>query len=198
MADSEIVAELREASRACNETSKDATQCVLRLRYHLNRYYPQLLQLGWELSDRVMLDLLRLVPCPVQAAETSVKQIQKVLGDAANTRPKRFFRRLRGLDTRSTKAQLEVRRHVRCNRPTTCAATKSKKLSGTSTSNNCSTGCRRLNVPSKRTKTCLPTSRSRYRYRESVHETRLGCLPTVIRRSSSVTKSGCAASRSRL
>lgn len=96
MADSEIVAELRESIRACKETTEDATQCQLRLRHHLNRYFPQLLQLDWSLSDRIMLDLLELVESPTEAANTSLQAVQKVLGRCRKHSAEEILETLKG------------------------------------------------------------------------------------------------------
>lgn len=94
--DHPVVAELREVIRACKERSDEATQYLLRLRHHLNRYFPQFLQLEWKLDSRVMLDLLELIPSPEHVEQANIDKIEKALGRCRKHTAEEVFNILRG------------------------------------------------------------------------------------------------------
>lgn len=74
-----VVATLSRYYRALQGEKATCTRATNRLRELLRDYFPQFLELDWSLSDRVMLDLLDLVPTPQAADEVTVQQVDEVL-----------------------------------------------------------------------------------------------------------------------
>lgn len=77
---SPLIASLSRYYRAYQEAKHQLTQLTNRFRELLRDYFPQLLQLDWEVNSRVMLDLLELIPEPEKADEVTLEQIDEVLG----------------------------------------------------------------------------------------------------------------------
>lgn len=75
-----VIASLSQYYRALEDAKDDVTQLANRLRAKLRDYFPQFLELDWKITSRVMLDLLELIPTPSAVAETSVQEVEEVLG----------------------------------------------------------------------------------------------------------------------
>jgi transposase len=77
--DDALVIELREWSRIHEELTQERTRLANRVRDQLWRYYPQISQLGDDVSADWFLDLWEQVPTPAQAARLSEKAIARFL-----------------------------------------------------------------------------------------------------------------------
>lgn len=77
-----VIATLSRYHRAFEDEKSDVSSYANGLREMLRDYFPQFLELEWSLTQRVMLDLLELIPSPQAAQEASVDEIDDVLGRA--------------------------------------------------------------------------------------------------------------------
>ena len=84
--DSPAVLRLRELSRLDAELGEELTRLSNRLRDHLQRYYPQVLELSPAAHDAWICELLRVVPTPAQAARVRPATIARVLARSRITR----------------------------------------------------------------------------------------------------------------
>lgn len=78
--DAPIVIELREWSRMAEDMEQERTRLGNRVREHLRRYYPQMLELGKDVAAPWFLDIWENVPTPAKAARgrrTSIASILK-------------------------------------------------------------------------------------------------------------------------
>lgn len=75
-----VIAALSQYHRALEDTKSDVNRLANRLREKLRDYFPQFLELDWELTSRVMLDLLELIPEPAAVEEVTVEEVDEVLG----------------------------------------------------------------------------------------------------------------------
>lgn len=77
-----VIATLSRYHRAFEDEKSDVSRYSNGLREMLRDYFPQFLELEWSLTQRVMLDLLKLIPSPEAVQEVSVDQVDEVLGRA--------------------------------------------------------------------------------------------------------------------
>lgn len=75
-----VIAALSEYHRAIEDAKSDVNRLANRLREKLRDYFPQFLDLEWELTSRVMLDLLELIPAPSSVASVTLQEVDEVLG----------------------------------------------------------------------------------------------------------------------
>lgn len=75
-----VIATLSRYYRALQREKAAGTQAANRLRDLLRDYFPQFLELDWSVTDRVMLDLLEVVPTPSAVGDVTVDEIEQVLG----------------------------------------------------------------------------------------------------------------------
>lgn len=75
-----VVEALSRYHRGREREKKLINQASNRLRDLLQDYFPQFLELDWSLTDRVMVDLLELIPTPSAAEQVTVEQVENVLG----------------------------------------------------------------------------------------------------------------------
>ena len=73
------IVQLREWSRMADDLSADKIRQANRLREQLQRYYPQMLQLGSDLAEEWVLRLWEMAPTPAKAARLRDAQVGKLL-----------------------------------------------------------------------------------------------------------------------
>jgi transposase len=77
--DDPTIIELREWSRIADELTQEQTRLANRIRQQLWRYYPQMLQVGGDLTAENFLALWECAPSPAKAAEIDEARIAQVL-----------------------------------------------------------------------------------------------------------------------
>jgi transposase len=77
--DDPTVIELREWSRITDDLTQERTRLANRIRQQLWRYYPQMLQVGDDLTAENFLALWECAPTPARAAEIDEARIAQVL-----------------------------------------------------------------------------------------------------------------------
>ena len=75
------VIELREWSRIYDELGIEEVRQGNRLREHLNRYYPQILECG-DVTEEWILRLCELAPTPAEVKKLTVARVRKLLREA--------------------------------------------------------------------------------------------------------------------
>ena len=77
--DDPTVIELREWSRIADELTQERTRLANRIRQQLWRYYPQMLEVGGELTAENFLALWECAPSPARAAQIDEARVAEVL-----------------------------------------------------------------------------------------------------------------------
>jgi transposase len=76
---SPAIIQLREWSRMAGDLSADKIRQANRLREQLRRYYPQMLQLGSDLTEEWIFALWEAAPTPAEAARLRQARVEKLL-----------------------------------------------------------------------------------------------------------------------
>ena len=84
--DAPAVLQLRELSRLDAELGEEITRLSNRLRDHLRRFFPQVLELSPAAQDAWICELLRVVPTPAHAAHVRAATLTRVLVRSRITR----------------------------------------------------------------------------------------------------------------
>lgn len=75
-----VITALSHYSRAYESAKEEVNRFANKLRDKLRDFFPQFLELEWDLDSRVMLDLLELIRTPRRLEEVDAEAIDEVLG----------------------------------------------------------------------------------------------------------------------
>lgn len=75
-----LINRLSYVYRSLQKTKQDRSRLTERLRADLRRYRPEFLELDWEVSSRVMLELIEVIPDAQTAEQISEQKLQEALG----------------------------------------------------------------------------------------------------------------------